>query len=215
MRADLPTLDDLSQRLREYLRARGLKQREAARLFGIPQSTLSRLLDGRDILYSTGTELVAKLNAHEAARKPLGPNAVVTDVMTRPVRGIDPSWSLARTQKFLSDRDYTHAPLVTGAHHYGDLISRRKVSDALAAGTPPQTPLSLCKNEITDGPPGYVKGDDNISILPEQLRWRPLLLVLSQANRVKGVVTRANLSLLPSDASVNRGGRGSNTASRR
>lgn len=207
---DPPSLEDLAQRLREFLHARDLGQREAARLLGVPQTRLSRLLSGHDILYSTGIELVARLNAQRALAKPLPADPTVTDIMTRKVRGIEPDWTLRRAQKFLADHDYSHAPLVEGPRRYGELISRRMISDALGAGTPPETLISRCKPRVTDGRPGEVLGSDSVAIVREQLRWHPLLLVKSSANQVKGVVTQANLSLLPPDASVNHSPRPSN-----
>ena len=212
---DAPTLDDLRDRVREFLHARGMKQREAARILGVPQSTLSRLLDGHDIRYSTGADLVAKLNAHAVAVDVDVEVLTVTDVMTRRVQAVSPEWSLERTQRFLAKHDFTHAPLALDKRRYGELVSRRKVTEALAAGTDPSTPIAGCKNLVTDGEPGYVQGSDKAIILVEQLRWRPLLLVMSSANHVKGVVTRANISLLPVDAKLGQQARSSRGKTRR
>lgn len=213
MPAHYPTLEDLSQRLREFLHAHDLGQREAASILGIPQSTLSRVVSGHDLRYSAGIDLLNRMDAHAAKRPRLDESARVQDIMTRPVLGIDPACTLKQALAFLARHDYSHAPLQEGPRRFGPLVSRRKVSDALAAGTPRDQTVGASRALVLDGEPGRVHGHDYVSIIPALLKTSKLVLVTSSAGNVKGVVTAANMSLLAPDANLNQRARASNSRS--
>lgn len=215
MPAQYPTLEDLSQRLREFLHAHDLGQREAAAILGVPQSTLSRVLSGHDLRYSAGIDLLNRMGAHAAKRPRLDESARVQDLMTRPVRGVDPAWTLKQALSFLARHDYSHAPLQGGPRRFGPLVSRRKVSDALAAGTPRDQTVGASRALVLDGEAGRAYGHDYVTIVPELLKSCKLVLVTSSAGNVKGVVTAANLSLLAPDADLNQPARASNSRSGR